>query len=148
MLNLLILIILLAIGYGFWRYFEKRHFKEITKNESLLKDIIILSDWDLKNIEAEGWELLMWNIVVSVDYFKKFIAWLINFFWWRITTYETLLDRARRDSIVQVKRQAKEKWYNSLVNLRLETSSISRWAKNQIWSIEMFAYATACRVKL
>ena len=60
--------------------------------------------------------------------------------------YESLLDRARRDTIVKVKKQAKAAWYNAIANLRIETSSISKWNKWKIWSIEVLAYATGIKI--
>ena len=37
------------------------------------------------------------NVVVSVDYFKRFVAALRNLFGGSVTSYETLIDRARRE---------------------------------------------------
>lgn len=142
MFELIIFIALLWAWYGFWSYAEKSHFKKIKQKEKELKEIVVLSKHDAKVLNLEWAELLTWNIVLSIDYFKKFIAWFINFFGWRMTVYESILDRARRDTIVKIKQKAKDKWFNAIANLRLETSSISKGRKNQVWSIEVLAYAT------
>ena len=42
-----------------------------------------------------------------------------------------------------LKEKAKKAWYNAIANLRVETSSISKWKKWSIWSVEVLSYATA-----
>ncbi len=146
MFDLIYLLLLLFLWYGFWTYLEKKHYKRIKIDENELKNIVILSKRDAKEIQLEWTKLLNWNVVISIDFFKKFVAGFINFFWWKIVVYETLLDRARREAIIRVKKQAKNLWYNCLINLRLETSSISKWTKWNVWSIEVLAYATATKM--
>jgi uncharacterized protein YbjQ (UPF0145 family) len=43
------------------------------------------------------------SVVVSVDYFKRFLAGLRTLVGGRVTSYETLLDRARREAILRCK---------------------------------------------
>ena len=80
-------------------------------------------------------------MVVSVDYFKRFIAGLYLFFGGRVTSYEPLLDRARREAILRMKESCPEA--AQIINLRVETSLISKGAKNKIGSVELLAYGTA-----
>lgn len=146
MWDLIVLIILLITWYAFWHMAEKKHYKKIIEKEKEHREMVVLSKKDAKVLWVTWTLLVTSNIVLSIDYFKKFIAWFIHFFWWRMKVYETLLDRARRDTLVNIKEQAKKKWYDAIVNLRLETSSISKWAKWSIWSVEVLAYATAVRL--
>lgn len=60
--------------------------------------------------------------------------------------YESLVDRARREAVLKVKQKAEESGYNCIVNLRIETSSISKNAKQTVGSVEAMAYATAIRL--
>ena len=147
MIDLIIFVVLLWTWYAFWSFAEKKHFKQIIQKESELKNIVVLSKYDAKTLDIFWTELVTWNIVLSIDFFKKFLSGFVNFFGWRMSSYESLLDRARRDSIVKIKEKAKKKWFNAIANLRLETSSISKWKKRQIWSIEVLAYATAINLK-
>ena len=56
-----------------------------------------------------------------------------------LTTYETLLDRARREALVRMRTEAQAKGYNHIYGLRLEVSNI-----NQLGSmVEAIAYGTA-----
>lgn len=143
MTNLIILVVLLLIWYFFWSMAEKNHYKRIIAKEKELSDITVFWKHETKLPWFEWNKLVASNIVISIDYFKKFIAGFINIFGWRMAVYESLLDRARRDTLVKIKQQAKDSWFNSIANLRIETSSISKWTKWNIWSIEVLAYATA-----
>lgn len=147
MLNLIILVVLLILWYAFGTLAEKRHYKKIIKKESEFKDIIVFWKYEVKNLNIEWSELMTSNIVVSIDFFKKFIAWIINIFGWKMIVYESLLDRARRDTLAKVKEKAKKKWFNAIANLKIETSSISKWTKWNIWSVEVLTYATAINFK-
>ena len=146
MSELIPLIVFVLIWYIAWTIIEKKHFKNILGREEENKQIVIITKSDSKKIDINGSELLSWNVVISIDYFKKFIASFINFFWWRMFVYESLIDRARREAILRVKEKAMKKWYNCLVNLRIETSSISKWRKWSIWSVEVLAYATWTKI--
>lgn len=147
MFDLILFLILISAWYIFWTIWEKRHFKKIIKEEKELREIIVISNRDAKDLDVSWNHLFMSNIVISIDFFKKFISGFVHFFGWEMWSYESLLDRARRDTIVKIKRQALDSWYNAIANLRLETSSISKWANWQIWSVEVLAYATALNLK-
>ena len=122
---------------------EQKHYKSIIARENNYKDIAILSDRDTKTMSLKwDWELFSDCTVVAIDAFKKFIAFFIGIFGGRITSYESLLDRARRESVLRIKQQAKTQWYNAIINLRIETSSISKNTKQKIGSVEALAYGT------
>ena len=48
------------------------------------------------------------NVVISVDYFKTVVAGLRNLVGGNVNTYETLLDRARREALLRLQQQALE----------------------------------------
>ncbi|MDD3144483.1 MAG: heavy metal-binding domain-containing protein [Candidatus Gracilibacteria bacterium] len=146
MLDLIILIILLGLGYFFGHRAEKNHYKRIIEKEKELIDIVVLTKTDVKNLNAETGEIVYGTIVVSIDYFKKFISSFVKIFGGRINAYESLLDRARRDTLVKVKQQAKDAGCNAIANLKIETSSISKGQKGQIGSVEILSYATAVKI--
>ncbi len=84
-------------------------------------------------------------MVISVDYFKRSVAGLRALVGGRMKTYETLLDRARREAILRMKQQAKQLGANMVFNVKLETASISKGAKDSIGSVEVYAYGTAMK---
>ena len=66
-----------------------------------------------------------------------------NIFGGRVTSYETLLDRARREAILRMKEEAKELNAELVFNIKLETSSIYKGKGNSVGSVEVLAYGTA-----
>jgi len=144
MIDLIILISLLALGYGFGQYAEKRHYTSIRKRELILRNIPVVAS----RIPPQGKpnydsQLVSGSVVISVDYFKRFVAGLKGLLGGRITSYETLLDRARREAILRVKREAKDMGAEIVFNIKLETASIHKGRGNAIGSVEVLAYGTA-----
>ena len=84
------------------------------------------------------------SVVVSLDYFKRVIAGLRAIVGGRITTYEPLLDRARREAVLRVTEKAKAQGFDAVINLRLETSRMANSETGQgIGGIEILAFGTA-----
>ena len=132
------------MGYGFGRYAESNHYKSIIKREKQLNSIPAIATrippvgkQDLNS------QLVAGNVVISIDYFKRFIAGLRNIFGGRVTSYETLLDRARREAILRMKEEAQKLNAEFVFNIKLETSSIHKGRGNSIGSVEVLAYGTA-----
>jgi len=86
-------------------------------------------------------ELAFGSVVVSIDYFKRIAATLRQFFGGRVTAYETLVDRGRREAILRLKESCPNA--KQIINIRIETSSIYKGQGNQVGSIEVLAYGTA-----
>jgi uncharacterized protein YbjQ (UPF0145 family) len=63
----------------------------------------------------------------------------------RLTSYESLLDRARREAILRMKESAILSGGKIIVNVRIETTSISKHSNSlySIGSVEVVAYGTA-----
>jgi len=142
--QLIIFLVLLAFGYGFGRHAEKKHYRSIIAREKELNSIPAIAS---KLTPASGSQydsnLVMGSVVISVDYFKRFAATLKNLIGGRVTSYETLLDRARREAILRMKEDALTHNAEMVFNIKLETSSISKGKKNAIGSVEILAYGTA-----
>lgn len=141
MSNIILFVILSILGYVFGTIAEKKHYKSIREREEEFKHIpTIMLKKPLHPEAVKSYKLVNGNVVISIDYFKKFVASLINFFGGNIAVYETLLDRARREAILRMKEDAFEA--SEIINIRIETSSIAKNAKS-IGSIEVYAYGTA-----
>ncbi len=141
MYDILFFLLLIMIGYIFGTIIEKRHFKSLDEREEAilsLPTIALKKPLNPENITAV--KLVNGSVVISIDFFKKFVAGLINFFGGNITVYETLLDRARREAILRMKESAKDA--SEIINIKIETSSITKNAKG-VGAVEVFAYGTA-----
>jgi len=140
--NAVIFLTLLVVGYISGTIIEKKHYKSIKEREEEYKSIPTSA---IKKVfsqeEITGSKLVSGNVVISIDYFKKFLASLINFFGGNIGAYETLIDRARREAILRLKEDAKGA--SEIVNLKIETSSISKNSKASVGAVEVLVFATA-----
>ena len=106
-LDLIIFLVLLALGYGFGRYAEKRHYRSIIQREKALNRIpAIAMRTPTDVVTAQQTQLVMGSVVLSVDYFKRFLSSLRNLVGGRVKSYESLLDRARREAVLRMKEQA------------------------------------------
>jgi len=143
--QLIAFLVLLAIGYAAGTIAESRHYRSIRERERefLNLPLLTLKRAPERHPPVEKAELVYGNVVVSVDYFKRFLAALRNLFGGRIAAYETLLDRARREAILRMEEMAPGA--DVILNVRIETSSIGKTAnqRNTIGSIEALAYGTA-----
>jgi len=144
MYDLIILIVLLALGYGFGRRSESKHYASIIEREKHLNKIPVIAS----RIPPHGnpnydSQLVTGSVVISIDYFKRFIAGLRNLVGGRVSSYETLVDRARREAILRMKEEAKKLNAEMVFNIKLETASIHKGRRNGIGSVEVLAYGTA-----
>ena len=92
-------------------------------------------------MEPARCSLVSGSVVISVDYFKRILAGLRNIFGGNVQSYETLVDRARREAVLRMKESCPDADY--VLNLRLETSSIFKGKRKQVGSVEVLAYGTA-----
>ena len=146
MYDLIILLLLLLIGYGFGSYNERRHFRSILQREEELKDILTFSTRRLPAGTHGDVQLASGSVVISIDYFKKVSAGLRNIMGGRVAAYESLVERARREAILRMKAAAREQGMNAVFNVKLETSSITKGSKGQIGAVEVLAYGTGMRL--
>ncbi len=143
-MDFLIFISLLALGYFAGSWAERRHYTSIENREAALLQVPIVSgrnSYDQEQI-AHG-IMVQGSAVISVDYFKRILAALRNIFGGTIRSYETLIDRARREAILRMKESAPE-GTSIIVNVRVETSTIGKNThKKSVGCVEALAYGTA-----
>ncbi len=142
-MEIVIFLVLLTLGFLVGQFAEKRHYRSIIEREQALSDLPTVNTRFPPSYEPFDQALVMGSTVISVDYFKRFIAALRNFFGGRVTSYESLLDRARRESLLRLKAEARALNAEYVFNLKYETASISKGQKNTVGSVEVLAYGTA-----
>lgn len=143
MFEVLFVTALIVLGYVVGRYLERRHYRSIEQRERELIDLITTtSKHPIGEIPSDvRAELVNGACVISPDYFKQFVAGLRMLFGGNVRSYETLIDRARREAVLRLKESCPDA--NQIINLRIETSSITKGRKNQVGSVEVLTYATA-----
>ncbi len=144
--DMIMFLTLMVIGYGMGTWAEKRHYRSIEQREKeLIKLAVVTAEGSFPDGKVADSTLVSGSVVISIDYFKRLLAILRNIFGGRVKSYESLVDRARREAILRMKEQAKEQGAGMIINMRLETATIGRSAnkKKRVGSIEAFAYGTA-----
>ena len=137
---------LLLLAYFIGSHLESNHYKSIREREAATKDMVVINFPRFPfDVEIERADIVMGSVVVSLDYFKRFLAQLRSIVGGRIKSYEPLLDRARREAVLRMKEQALAHGHNTVVNIRLETSRLanSRRGGKGTAGVEMLAYGTA-----
>jgi len=140
----LIIIILILLGYFFGQRAEKKHYQSILSREKQWLKRPAHSNKHVlgrHNQKISRSHLVIGNVVISVDYFKRVLAALRNIFGGNVRSYETLIDRARREAVLRLNESCPEA--DQIINLRLETSSIFKGERKQTGSVEVLAYGTA-----
>ena len=148
-MNLIILIIFLTIAFFYGRHIEEKHLKDLRVRENSMKHLPWSSMGKKKvYIEATESELLFGSVVIAQDKFKSFVAAFINILGGRVTVYESLLDRGRREAICRLKEKALSHKFDEIVNVRLQTSTIGiNKSKNAGGVIEVIAYGTGLKTQ-
>ena len=141
LINYAPLLVLFVVGWFFGSRHERQHLARLAISEQELSYIIVSTERIyVPNIAAnsEG-GLVLGSVVIAQDYFKMVIAKVLSFFGKNLTTYETLLSRARREALVRMRTQAQEQGYNHIYGLRLEVTNINEMGS----MVEAIAYGTA-----
>jgi uncharacterized protein YbjQ (UPF0145 family) len=136
---------LIALGYFAGRRAERKHYASIHEREAQFLGLpaIPSRQWDTDRTVVEA-RLVSGSVVISADYFKRLLAGLRNLIGGRMRAYESLMDRARREAVLRLKEQCPDA--DIIVNLRLETSTISRQGrKGGVSCVELMAYGTAIK---
>jgi uncharacterized protein YbjQ (UPF0145 family) len=142
-------LLLLVIGFVAGRAAEKTHYRSLVERE---RKYAVIATTSLKRVAfpapvAESF-LVTGGAVISVDYFKRFIAALRNLIGGRVTSYESLIDRARREAVLRMKEAARNA--DMILNVRLETATIgggNTGGRGAMVCVEVLAYGTAVRLK-
>ncbi len=141
-LPLILAVCALVIG----RFIEQRHFRSIRQREANTDHLpaVPTRSWDADAQVADS-RLVTASVVVSLDYFKKILASFRNIFGGNVRSYESLLDRAKREAILRLKEQAPD--CHIIVNLRVISSNIASIHHRQggVGGVEVLAFGTAVR---
>lgn len=136
--------VLLAAGFLVGRAAEANHYRSIKRRERELRDVHVFSNrFPPPGADADV-RLVAGSVVVSEDYFKRVLAGLYSFFGGRLKSYESLLDRARREAVLRMKRAAADAGRDMIVNVKFQTFSIPG-RSGRIGAVELLAYGTAVR---
>ena len=148
-MSFLYVISLIMITYFTGRWAEKKHQQNLLTREKSLAHLITSND-HCPESDGEDLDCRMFDggVVVAADFFKIFIAGLKSLLGGRLTTYESLLERGRREALLRMQEKAHLWGAEKLVNVRLETAIIGGpTGTRALPCVEIYAYGTALRKK-
>lgn len=140
MTQIALFIVLLAVGYWFGNRSEKKHYRSIEQREQQLVAMPVVASRYPPENGLYHQRLVTGSVVVASDYFKTFLAGLVNIFGGSVISYESLLDRGRREALLRMKSEAKAAGATMVFNIKYETASVGNGRTS---SIEVLAYGTA-----
>lgn len=125
-LRLLLPFALLTLGLMIGGAIERAHLRNLRVREIRWRSF---STSTLRKL-PEGWRiarigLVDGSVVISIDYWKRFLATLRAIFGGRIRAYESLLERARREALLRMKEAAHAQGFHAIIGVRLETSRLT-----------------------
>ena len=135
-------LILLVLGYAAGKIAESRHYRRIREREQRhLKTPAVTWKTLVDERPVKSVRLAAGSVVVSVDYYKRFLTAFRRIFGGEIRAYAPLLDRGRREAILRMKESCPEA--DMFLNCRVETSTISSGSGKATGCVEVLAYGTA-----
>jgi uncharacterized protein YbjQ (UPF0145 family) len=138
---------LMTMGFVIGTQRERRHLETLRKREASLAHIPATTGLILPNHSTlHQAQLVHGTVVISVDYFKRLVAMFRMLLGGRITSYESILERARREAVLRMKEDAIHQDADGIINVRIETSRIATGhGENGVAGIEVLAYGTSIR---
>jgi uncharacterized protein YbjQ (UPF0145 family) len=143
MWDIAVFVTLVVIGYVVGRILEARHYRSIRAREQELRDVMVFASRFPPTLEPLRQDLVAGSVVVSTDYFKRVVAGLQSIVGGRLKSYESLLDRARREAILRMKAEARGLGSTMIVNVKFQAFSIPGRKPGSLVGVEMLAYGTA-----
>jgi len=124
--GLAIFLFLLGLGLIVGWSREQNHLRDLSQREQEFSDISVTQ---LKSFPGNvpgplPPAVFFGETAIATDYFKSFMAKLRNIFGGEVRSYENLLARARRESLLRILAQARQKGYNAVGNVRYENADV------------------------
>ncbi|HEY9737313.1 MAG TPA: heavy metal-binding domain-containing protein [Trichocoleus sp.] len=147
MAELIIFAVLIGVGYFVGKSQESQHYASLRLRESQTHSLTMTNIGRLQPMpEAAAAEMVVGSVVIASDYFKTFAATILSLFGGRLTVYESLLERGRREALLRMKEQALDWGATRIINVRLESADLgSQGTTNGLVSVEVIAYGTALK---
>ena len=149
---ILTIIVFPTLSWAIGKWYQNRLMSALLENEKqegkmLQSDKHLSTSSSMTSMTAESSTLLHVSICVGPSWGQIFFMWFKSLFGGRLHSYDVVLDYGRREVLLRLNQQAKALGCSSIVNIRIETSTVS-FAKNnnnKTSSVEFLAFATGLR---
>ena len=148
MIEILLFLVMLGMGFAVGGSRNRIHLQKLDAEEQKYQDLPTTSGILVPGTSTLNQaRLVSGGTVISVDYFKRIIAILLSIRGGRITSYESLMERGRREAILRMKKDARAQGADAIINVRIETTRIANGrGDNQLAGIEVLAYGTGVQL--
>lgn len=135
---------MLVLAFSTGTLVERAHYRSIRRREQEMQDLMILqTKYPPKSADGCKSEFVSGSVVIGMDYFKHFLANLRNLVGGNVGSYETLLDRARREAMLRLKEKAKGLNAQYVMNVKFSTANVMSSKGKQSGCVEVIVYGTA-----
>lgn len=135
-------LLLILIGWFFGRMNERAHYKRLEKAEAELSHILMTNMYEDESALTKSGEMVTGSCVVANDAFKRFLAFFRKIFGGKLGMYERLMERARREALIRMLRDAESKGAPRIIGVRLQSMGLSG-PNGTTAATEVLAYGTA-----
>ena len=113
----------MALYYFIGKHFENKHFESIKEREAKhIQMSLVPSDIPCEEQQVEAISLVTGTVVIGSDPFKRWVGSLVNLVGGRVSVFESLLDRARREAVLRMKEKAAAIRADEIVNFRMDAT--------------------------
>ncbi len=142
--DLIVFAVLFLLGFFVGRWNERRHYASLRRREGEFGDILVFSNrFPPAAAGRLDTALVSGSAVISEDYFKGLVAGLYSLIGGRVRSYESLIDRARREAVLRMKSEARARGAGMIINVKFQTFAIGGRNPNSVKGVELLAYGTA-----
>ncbi len=150
-IQIALFVVLISLGFTIGGFVERAHFRRLAIREAMVNDLVVTN---LKVLPSgcsdQPIGLVSGQVVIASDYFKTFLANLRKMVGGELRTYESLMERARREAVVRMLESAKRLGASHVINVRFASSNIGSGGSSNrkrrgggAAMVEMYAYGTA-----
>ena len=128
--------------YGTGKFMERAHYRDIkTRESATLGQAVITARALEEHRTVKQPDLAIGSVIVSVDYFKRFLGSFRNLFGGEVRSYASVVDRGKREALLRLKESCPDA--DIFVNCRLQTATLLNQHGRESGCVEVLAYATA-----
>lgn len=108
------------------RISEYRHLRSLERREEESSDVIVtqLKSFPAATGSDQTPTIVHAETVIASDYLKTFFSKIRGIFGGEIRSFQRMLERSRRETLLRLIESARNQGYNAICNVRLETADV------------------------
>ena len=126
-LYLVFFLLPLAAGWLIGSAVERRHFAELDDRENELRTSMVITQTKRLLFPHHGKQparIVTAEVVIATDYLKTYLASWRAVFGGEVRSYQSLMERARREAVLRIVEAAALQGFNAVGNIRLDPCEI------------------------